>query len=78
MGLLGIDVGSSGCKAAVFSEDGRELSSAHEEYDYQHLQPSRAGTRYAAGVGTDQAHDSRRRSAHRARSDQGVVCFIAG
>ena len=39
MSLLGIDVGTSGCKAAVFSEDGQALASAYEEYDYQHPQP---------------------------------------
>jgi xylulokinase len=39
MSLLGIDVGTSGCKAAVFSEDGQVLASAYEEYDYQHPQP---------------------------------------
>jgi xylulokinase len=39
MSLLGIDVGTSGCKAAVFSEDGQLLGLAYEEYDYQHEQP---------------------------------------
>lgn len=39
MSLLGIDVGTSGCKSAVFSEDGQVLASAYEEYDYQHPQP---------------------------------------
>lgn len=39
MSLLGIDVGTSGCKAAVFSEDGRLLRLAYEEYDYQRPQP---------------------------------------
>lgn len=39
MSLLGIDVGTSGCKAAVFAEDGRLLTSAYEEYDYRHPQP---------------------------------------
>jgi xylulokinase len=39
MSLLGIDVGTSGCKAAVFSEDGRLLELAYEEYDYQRPQP---------------------------------------
>ena len=34
MSLLGIDVGTSGCKTAVFSEDGRLLALAYEEYDY--------------------------------------------
>lgn len=39
MSLLGIDIGTSGCKAAVFSEDGRLLGLAYEEYDYQRPQP---------------------------------------
>lgn len=39
MSLLGIDVGTSGCKAAVFSEAGELLSLAYEEYDYAHPQP---------------------------------------
>lgn len=39
MSLLGIDVGTSGCKAAVFSEDGQLLRLAYEEYDYQHSRP---------------------------------------
>jgi xylulokinase len=39
MSLLGIDVGTSGCKAAAFSEDGQLLAAAYEEYDYRHPQP---------------------------------------
>jgi len=39
MSLLGIDVGTTGCKAAVFSEEGRLLASAYEEYDIQRPQP---------------------------------------
>lgn len=39
MSLLGIDVGTSGCKAAIFSEDAQLLSLAYEEYDYQCPQP---------------------------------------
>jgi xylulokinase len=39
MSLLGIDVGTSGCKSAVFSHDGRLLSLAYAEYDFQHPQP---------------------------------------
>lgn len=39
MSLLGIDIGTSGCKAAVFAEDGRLLGLAYEEYDYQRPQP---------------------------------------
>ncbi|MGA9350586.1 MAG: FGGY family carbohydrate kinase [Anaerolineae bacterium] len=35
MSLLGIDVGTTGCKAAVFSEAGHVLASAYEEYDCQ-------------------------------------------
>jgi xylulokinase len=37
--LLGIDVGTSGCKAAVFSETGELLASAYQEYDHQRAQP---------------------------------------
>jgi len=39
MSLLGIDVGTSGCKAAVYSENGQLLSYAYEEYDIQRPQP---------------------------------------
>jgi xylulokinase len=33
--LLGIDIGTTGCKAAVFSKEGRLLASAYDEYDVQ-------------------------------------------
>jgi xylulokinase len=39
MSLLGIDVGTTGCKAAVFSEEGELLASEYEEYDVQRPQP---------------------------------------
>lgn len=39
MSLLGIDVGTTGCKAAVFSEEGMLLASAYEEYDLRRPQP---------------------------------------
>ena len=39
MSLLGIDVGTTGCKMAVFSTDGRLLASAYAEYDNQRPQP---------------------------------------
>jgi xylulokinase len=39
MSLLGIDVGTTGCKAGVFAEDGRLLASAYEEYDVCRPQP---------------------------------------
>jgi xylulokinase len=39
MSLLGIDVGTTGCKAVLFSEDGRALGSAYEEYDWSRPQP---------------------------------------
>jgi len=38
MALLGIDVGTSGCKSAVFSETGELLTVAYEEYDIQRPQ----------------------------------------
>jgi xylulokinase len=39
MSLLGIDVGTTGCKAATFSEEGTLLASAYEEYDVLRPQP---------------------------------------
>lgn len=39
MSLLGIDVGTTGCKAALFSTEGGMLSSAYEEHDAQRPQP---------------------------------------
>jgi len=39
MSLLGIDAGTTGCKAAVFSLDGQLIASAYEEYDTQRPQP---------------------------------------
>jgi len=39
MGLLGIDIGTSGCKAAVFHSDGSCASVAYEEYDVSRTQP---------------------------------------
>jgi xylulokinase len=39
MSLLGIDVGTTGCKAGLFSKDGHLVASAYEEYDIQRPQP---------------------------------------
>ncbi len=39
MSLLGIDVGTTGCKSAVFSAEGELLTSAYEEYDFQSPEP---------------------------------------
>ncbi|MFI4912825.1 MAG: L-fuculokinase [Sedimentisphaeraceae bacterium JB056] len=33
IGYMGIDIGTSGCKAAVFDENGKQLSLAYREYD---------------------------------------------
>ncbi len=39
MSLLGIDVGTTGCKAGIFDEQGNLLSVAYREYDIQSPQP---------------------------------------
>jgi xylulokinase len=39
MSLLGIDVGTTGCKTVLFAENGDILASAYEEYDFQGAQP---------------------------------------
>ena len=42
MSLLGIDIGTTGCKAAVFSEDGRCIAQAYREYAVLHPAEGRA------------------------------------
>lgn len=42
MSFLGIDVGTTGCKAVVFSEAGAVQSSAYSEYDVRRPRPSYA------------------------------------
>jgi xylulokinase len=39
MSLLGIDIGTTGCKASVISETGKPLSLAYEEYDIVRPRP---------------------------------------
>lgn len=39
MSLLGIDLGTTGCKAGVFGLDGRCIATAYREYDMLHPQP---------------------------------------
>lgn len=39
MSLIGLDIGTTGCKAMVFTEDGRVLSQARREYTIQTPQP---------------------------------------
>lgn len=39
MHLLGLDVGTTGCKAVVFSPDGNVISSAYGEYKLYHRRP---------------------------------------
>ena len=42
MSLLGLDVGTTGCKAIVFSRDGEPLSQAYREYEELYPRPGRA------------------------------------
>jgi len=39
MSLLGIDVGTTGCKSGLFSEEGKLIASSYEEYDIQRPEP---------------------------------------
>ncbi len=55
MSLLGIDVGTSGCKTAVFSESGELLALAYEEYDYPAPAAGLGRAGCARGVGTGEA-----------------------
>lgn len=42
MSLMGIDIGTTGCKVVVYSEEGKVLSSAYAEYDIKHPYPKSA------------------------------------
>jgi xylulokinase len=42
LSLLGIDVGTTGCKTVFFSEQGKILASAYAEHEIQHPQPGYA------------------------------------
>jgi len=42
MSYLGLDIGTSGCKAVIFNSNGRELASAFREYPLHHPQPGYA------------------------------------
>jgi len=42
MNFLGIDLGTTGCKAVIFDESGRSLSSAYREYSIIHDSPGQA------------------------------------
>jgi xylulokinase len=37
MNYLGVDIGTSGCKAVVFDEDGRPRGAAHRDYSVRFL-----------------------------------------
>ena len=39
MSLLGIDVGTTGCKAAAYRDDGHQLALHYEEYSIQRPRP---------------------------------------
>jgi len=42
MSLMGIDIGTSGCKALAFNESGRIISSAYRKYDVIRKEPGQA------------------------------------
>ena len=42
MSLLGVDAGTTGCKAVAFSVDGETLASSYEEYGFSFPEPGRA------------------------------------
>ncbi len=39
MSLLGLDIGTTGCKAVAFNDEGDELARAYREYALSHPQP---------------------------------------
>jgi len=40
MYLMGVDIGTTGCKAIIFSAEGRVISSVYGEYRLLHLNVS--------------------------------------
>ncbi len=72
MSLLGIDVGTTGCKAAIFSEEGTLLASAYEEYDICRPQPGWAELDTAAVWATIQRMIAQ--AAHAAADPPRALC----
>ena len=60
MSLLGIDVGTTGCKALVFSASGQMLASVYAEYEIEQPQPDWA--ELDAGLVWDKVRDTVRRA----------------
>ena len=73
MNLLGIDVGTTGCKVALFSLDGDMLASAYREYDTQSPRPGWAELDAAVIWEDVKAAIRSVTAAHRART-----CLCAG
>ena len=42
MSLMGLDIGTTGCKAIIFNLSGRTIASAYREYPLLHPQPGRS------------------------------------
>ncbi|MBN1836670.1 MAG: hypothetical protein JW820_12520, partial [Spirochaetales bacterium] len=42
MSLLGVDAGTTGCKAVAFTLDGQTLAASYEEYGFDFPQPGQA------------------------------------
>lgn len=75
MSFLGLDIGTSGCKAVVFDDQGRCLASASHEYALRHRQPGWAELDSKA-VG-DGCLDCIRRAAGESRANPVVALAIS-
>ena len=78
MSLLGIDVGTTGCKAAVFSTEGHQLASAYEEYDNLRPKPGWAELDAAEVWGKVESDGAQGRIRCGIRSDRGPRRVVPG
>ena len=69
MSLLGIDVGTTGCKVIAFREDGTTLAQAYSEYPLIHPQPRLVGTGRECRLGKHSGWHSRGCITNEIRSD---------
>jgi xylulokinase len=63
MSLMGIDVGTSGCKVVIFSREGRILFSAYREYAFVSPEPGWGQLQSLAVWGRSRRRSPRRRRA---------------
>ena len=78
MSLLGIDVGTTGCKVIAFHEDGTVLAQAYGEYPLTHPQPGWSETGREWRLGKHSDWHPAGCITNKIRSDRGNQCRLTG